>query len=66
MEKEGLWNKSYEQAVYSEAKEKVEQAVHEEENFPPPDPLDIFRFTEEGTSETEVSHYGKADDGRGD
>jgi pyruvate dehydrogenase E1 component alpha subunit len=45
MEKEGLWNKSYEQAVYSEAKEKVEQAVHEEENFPPPDPLDIFRFT---------------------
>jgi pyruvate dehydrogenase E1 component alpha subunit len=45
MEKEGLWNKSYDQAVYTEAKEKVEQAVHEEENFPPPDPLDIFRFT---------------------
>ena len=45
MEKQGLWNKSYDDAVYSEAKKKVEQAVHEEENFPPPDPLDIFRFT---------------------
>jgi pyruvate dehydrogenase E1 component subunit alpha len=45
MEKEGLWNDSYDQAVYSEAKEKVEQAVHEQENFPPPDPRDIFRFT---------------------
>ena len=45
MEKEGLWNKSYDEAVRSEAKEKVEQAVHEQENFPPPDPRDIFRFT---------------------
>ena len=45
MEKEGLWNKSYDQGVCSEAKEKVEQAVHEQENFPPPDPRDIFRFT---------------------
>ena len=45
MEKESLWNKSYDQTIYSEAKEKVEQAVHEEENFPPPDPRDIFRFT---------------------
>jgi pyruvate dehydrogenase E1 component alpha subunit len=45
MEKEALWNKPYEQAVYSEAKDKVEKAVHEQENFPPPDPLDIFRFT---------------------
>jgi hypothetical protein len=23
----------------------VEQAVHEQESFPPPDPRDIFRFT---------------------
>ena len=23
----------------------MEQAVHEQENFPPPDPRDIFRFT---------------------
>jgi pyruvate dehydrogenase E1 component alpha subunit len=45
MEKEGLWNKSYDEAVRSEAREKVEQAVHEQENFPPPDPRDIFRFT---------------------
>jgi pyruvate dehydrogenase E1 component alpha subunit len=45
MEKEDLWNKSYDEVVRSEAKEKVEQAVHEEENFPPPDPRDIFRFT---------------------
>jgi pyruvate dehydrogenase E1 component subunit alpha len=45
MEKEGLWNDTYDRAVYSEAKEKVEQAVHEQENFPPPDPRDIFRFT---------------------
>jgi pyruvate dehydrogenase E1 component alpha subunit len=45
MEIEGLWNKSYDEAVRSEAREKVEQAVHEEENFPPPDPRDIFRFT---------------------
>ena len=45
MEKAGLWSKSYEETVRSEAKEKVEGAVHEVENFPPPDPLDIFRFT---------------------
>jgi pyruvate dehydrogenase E1 component alpha subunit len=45
LEKGGLWNKAYDQAVSSEAKQKVESAVHEEEGFPPPDPLDIFRFT---------------------
>jgi pyruvate dehydrogenase E1 component alpha subunit len=45
MEKVGLWSKSYEETVRSEAKEQVEGAVHEVENFPPPDPLDIFRFT---------------------
>ena len=45
MEKEGLWSKSYDQEVRSEAKEKVESAVHEEENYAPPDPLDMFRFT---------------------
>jgi pyruvate dehydrogenase E1 component alpha subunit len=45
MEKGGLWSKSYEQTVRAETKEQVEAAVHEEENFPPPDPLDIFRFT---------------------
>jgi pyruvate dehydrogenase E1 component alpha subunit len=45
MEEQSLWSKSYDQALYSEAKEKVEQAVHEQENFPPPDPRDIFRFT---------------------
>ncbi len=43
----GLLNKAYDQAVRSEAKEKVESAVHEEESFPPPDPLDMFRFTYE-------------------
>jgi pyruvate dehydrogenase E1 component alpha subunit len=45
MEKGGLWSKSYDQAVRLESKEKVEQAVHEQESFPPPDPRDIFRFT---------------------
>jgi pyruvate dehydrogenase E1 component alpha subunit len=45
MEREGLWTKSYDQAVRSEAKEKVEEAVHEEESFPPSDPRDMFRFT---------------------
>ena len=45
MEKGGLWSKSYDQAVRLESKEKVEQAVHEHESFPPPDPRDIFRFT---------------------
>ena len=45
MEKAGLWSKSYDETVRSEAKEEVEGAVHEVENFPPPDPLDIFRFT---------------------
>ena len=45
MEKQGLWSKSYDQEVRSEAKEKVESAVHEEESFPAPDPLDMFRFT---------------------
>ncbi len=45
MENTGLWSKSYEQAVRSETKEKVESAVHEQENFPPADPADMFRFT---------------------
>jgi pyruvate dehydrogenase E1 component alpha subunit len=45
MEKGGLWSKSYDQAVRLESKEKVQQAVHEQESFPPPDPRDIFRFT---------------------
>jgi pyruvate dehydrogenase E1 component alpha subunit len=45
MEKGGLWSKSYDQAVRLESKQKVEQAVHEQESFPPPDPRDIFRFT---------------------
>lgn len=47
MEKSGIWSKFYDQAVRSQAKEKVESAVHEEESFPPPDPLDMFRFTYE-------------------
>ncbi|MGH7827528.1 MAG: pyruvate dehydrogenase (acetyl-transferring) E1 component subunit alpha [Candidatus Binatia bacterium] len=45
MEEKDLWTRSYDQSVRSEAKEKVEQAVHEEESFPPPDPRDMFRFT---------------------
>jgi pyruvate dehydrogenase E1 component alpha subunit len=45
MEKNGLWTKSYDGAVRSEAKQKVEQAVLEEESAPPPDPRDMFRFT---------------------
>lgn len=45
MEKGGLWSKSYDQAVRLESKQKVQQAVHEQESFPPPDPRDIFRFT---------------------
>jgi pyruvate dehydrogenase E1 component alpha subunit len=45
LEKVGLWNKSYDQAVRAEAKAKVEAAVQEEEGFPPSDPLDMFRFT---------------------
>lgn len=45
MEKGGLWNKAYDQTVRSEAKARVESAVHEEESFPPAEPLDMFRFT---------------------
>jgi len=45
MEKSGFWNKAYDQAVRSDAKEKVERAVRVEESLPPPDPRDIFRFT---------------------
>jgi pyruvate dehydrogenase E1 component alpha subunit len=45
MEKIGLWSRSYDQALRSQTKEQVESAVHEEENFPPPDPVDMFRFT---------------------
>jgi pyruvate dehydrogenase E1 component alpha subunit len=45
LEKAGLWNKSYDQGVLSDAKAKVETAVQEEEGFPPSDPLDMFRFT---------------------
>jgi pyruvate dehydrogenase E1 component alpha subunit len=45
LEKVGVWNKSYDQGVHSEAKAKVETAVQEEESFPPSDPLDMFRFT---------------------
>jgi pyruvate dehydrogenase E1 component alpha subunit len=45
MEKGGLWNKPYDQAVRADAKEKVEAAVREQEGFSAPDPRDIFRFT---------------------
>jgi pyruvate dehydrogenase E1 component alpha subunit len=45
MEKGGLWDKARDDAMRSEAKEKVESAVREVESFPPPDPLDMFRFT---------------------
>ena len=45
MEIAGLWSKAYDQAVRSEAKEKVEQAVRDQESFPAPDPRDMFRFT---------------------
>lgn len=67
MEKGGLWHKSYEQAVRSEAKEKVEQAVLEEESFPPPDPRDMFCFTfQELTAELkeQMENFLKADDGK--
>ena len=67
MEKGGLWNKSYEQAVRSDAKEKVEQAVHDEESFPPPDPRDMFCFTfQELTAELkeQMENFLKADDGK--
>jgi len=45
LERGGIWNKAYDQTVRSEAKAKVQTAVHEEESVPPPDPLDMFRFT---------------------
>jgi pyruvate dehydrogenase E1 component alpha subunit len=44
LERDGAWTKSYDQTVRSEAKAKVESAVHEAESCPPPDPLDMFRF----------------------
>ena len=44
MEKTGVWSKTYDHVVRSEAKDKVEEAVHETENMPPPDPRDMFRF----------------------
>jgi len=45
LQRVGVWNPSYEQTVRSEAKGRVERAVHEEESIPPSDPLDMFRFT---------------------
>ena len=68
MENHGLWNESYEHSVYAEAKEKVEQAVREEESFPPADPRDLFRFTfEELTAELkeQLEHFIDAN-GSGD
>jgi pyruvate dehydrogenase E1 component alpha subunit len=44
MEKTGLWNKTYDQEVRSQAKDKVEEAVRETENMSPPDPRDMFHF----------------------
>jgi pyruvate dehydrogenase E1 component alpha subunit len=44
MEKTGVWSKTYDHAVRSDAKDKVEEAVRETENMPPPDPRDMFRF----------------------
>lgn len=45
MENRGLWHTAYEQEVYVQAKEKVEQAVRDQEGMEPPDPRDMFRFT---------------------
>jgi pyruvate dehydrogenase E1 component alpha subunit len=44
MERTGLWSKTYDHEVRSETKDKVEEAVRETENVPPPDPRDMFRF----------------------
>jgi TPP-dependent pyruvate/acetoin dehydrogenase alpha subunit len=44
MEKTGVWSKTYDHAVRSDAKDKVEEAVRETENMPPSDPRDMFRF----------------------
>ncbi len=45
MEKRGLWDKPYGQKILTEAKERVDAAVKEQESIPPPDPRDIFRYT---------------------
>jgi len=45
MEKKALWDRSYGERVLSEAVAQVEAAIREWEALPPPDPLDIFRYT---------------------
>ncbi|HEU4345835.1 MAG TPA: pyruvate dehydrogenase (acetyl-transferring) E1 component subunit alpha [Candidatus Binatia bacterium] len=45
LERQGLWDQAYEQEVTEKAREQVEAAVREEENTPPADPQDIFRYT---------------------
>jgi TPP-dependent pyruvate/acetoin dehydrogenase alpha subunit len=40
-----LWDEAYGQKVTAEARERVEAAVNEHENTPPPDTRDIFLHT---------------------
>lgn len=45
MESKGLWNAEYSEKVQKEADEKVKRGVEEWEKTPPPEPMDIFRYT---------------------
>lgn len=64
MKRKGLWDEAYEQKVLSGARERVEDAVKEEETVPPPDPRDMFRYTfDELTEELreQMEHFSTGD-----
>ncbi len=45
MESKGMWSAEYGDKVQREAEEKVKRGVEEWEKVPPPEPIDIFKYT---------------------
>ncbi len=45
MEAKGMWSAEYGERVQREADEKVKRGVEEWEKIPPPEPMDIFKYT---------------------
>ncbi len=45
LEKKGLWTEGYEEETAKKAEERVDAGIRQAEEYPPPDPADIVRYT---------------------
>lgn len=61
LEKKGLWTKEYEESVAKKAQELVDSEIQKSEAYPPPDPADILRYTNQELTERqkkEIEEFG--------